>query len=338
MTQSHRLAIIEVGTKGVRLFVAERRDLPLGMQELESRGEQGFLGEHLAANQGRMSRGNIDRSLSHVRRLLDIAGRHRPDRIVLVGTEVFRRATNNEEFTRHLPAELPLRILSPEEEAIGSFLAAGWGFRETFRPGGCLLLLDLGGGSLEIVAGLQGDASLPVACISMRGMGTLALRDVWQKCGDQRDRPERLKSHLQAEIDSRQNHLVDLCQLVGGEPAGDRPVLVAGLGSTVTASAWRIHRRGGTKFSSDKVHGLQVSIEQLHDLREKLASQADGREADTVGAKKRLDLQLGLSAILTVSRSMGISNITACGAGLRFGLAFAFLHDIALVVDTLSQS
>src|SRR5205085_1812311 len=80
------------------------------------------------------------------------------DRVELVGTEVFRRAANVAVFRAGLPRGLALRVLRPEEEAAGSFLAACWGFRRTLPAEGNLILVDLGGGSTEVVAGVQGPA------------------------------------------------------------------------------------------------------------------------------------------------------------------------------------
>ena len=105
---------------------------PQGMEILESRGELGNLGEGLDHNGGRMNRQNIQLSLDYVRRYLRIAQSRHADRIELVGTEVFRRATNVGEFRALLPKPLSLWILKPEEEAVGSFLAAGWGLAQ--RP------------------------------------------------------------------------------------------------------------------------------------------------------------------------------------------------------------
>ena len=45
MSEFERIAVIEVGTKGIRLLVVQRRNPPEGMEVLESRGELGNLGK-----------------------------------------------------------------------------------------------------------------------------------------------------------------------------------------------------------------------------------------------------------------------------------------------------
>ena len=54
MSEFDRLAVIEVGTRGIRLLVVQRRDPPEGMEVLQSRGDLGNLGEGLDQNDGRM--------------------------------------------------------------------------------------------------------------------------------------------------------------------------------------------------------------------------------------------------------------------------------------------
>ena len=143
MSKPGRLAVVEVGSKGIRLLVAERRDLPEGMEVLRSLGDRGFLGEGLEQNQGRMRRGNIERSLGLVRKFLGMTESFDPERVELVGTEVFRRAANVDEFRAGLPRGRMLRVLRPEEEAAGSFLAACWGFRHALPKGGRLVLIPI---------------------------------------------------------------------------------------------------------------------------------------------------------------------------------------------------
>ena len=200
MSEFERIAVIEVGTKGIRLLVVQRRNPPQGMEILESRGELGNLGEGLDQNNGRMNPENMKLSLDYIRRYLQIAQSREPDRIELVGTEVFRRATNVEEFRALLPSPLSLWILKPEEEAVGSFLAACWGLRSLRLSIGQLVVIDLGGGSLELVGGIQANPPLPLASISMGAIGTLSLREAWM-LGARSPDPERsLAEYIEAEI------------------------------------------------------------------------------------------------------------------------------------------
>jgi exopolyphosphatase/pppGpp-phosphohydrolase len=333
MRKPGRLAVVEVGSKGIRLLVAERRDLPEGMEVLRSLGDRGLLGEGLEQNQGRMRRGNIERSLGLVRKFLGMTESFDPERVELVGTEVFRRATNVEEFRAGLPRGRMLRVLRPEEEAAGSFLAACWGFRHTLPKEGRLVLIDLGGGSTEVVSGVQGAPPCPQATVSMPSLGTLGLAGVWRRGSTLTHRDEELRQYLETELARQEEALARL------RPASDAavPLLIAGVGSTVTDSAWLLKHNSRRKFRSDDVHGLVTGVTDLESLRRNLLvalhAGAVGRETlEDMGIEDAEGHQLGLAVLLALLHRLAAPAITACGYGLRFGLAYAFLNDIPLTL------
>ena len=323
MTRPERLAVIEIGSKGIRMLVAERREPPEGMMILESKGGQSNLGEGLEKNQGRMQRENIHRSVALVQEYQALAERFQPDQVVVVGTEVLRRTANVDEFRDRLPKPLDLRVLQPEEEAVGSFLAACWGFRHDVPAGGQLILVDLGGGSLEVVGGIQGISPLPLRSISWPGMGTLALREVWHRCPEPLRREAELTRHIEAGIRS---HATELAFF--RHPHGS--VLVAGLGSTVTDSAWVLHLGNRDKYRSDLVHGLRAGVKELKDLRRRLRETALAE--NPLGLPDPLGQQLGLAALLAILRFLEVPALAACGTGLRFGVAYAMLHGLPLTL------
>jgi exopolyphosphatase/pppGpp-phosphohydrolase len=342
MSVSERLAVIEVGTKGIRLLVVQRGTRPHGMDILESRGELGNLGEGLDQNHGRMKRENIQLSLEHVQNYLKIAESKDPARIELVGTEVFRRATNVEEFTTLLPESLSLWILKPEEEAVGSFVAACWGLRD-MRPGlGQIVVIDLGGGSLEVVGGLQAKPPLPLASVSMGAIGPLSLREAWTRSVRSPDSAPKLADYIEAEIGRHADELAAFRVPDGRASSGPGKLLVAGLGSTVTDSAWILNGRSLSRYKSKDVNGLSTSRENLQRLRDELLRMSGLGQAPASslshGIKDPLGHQLGLAALLAVMDALGVGTITACGTGLRFGLAYAFLHGIPLAIPGAGSS
>ena len=279
---------------------------------------------------------NIELSLDYVRRYLKLAQTRDPERIELVGTEVFRRATNVEEFSDLLPKPLSLWVLKPEEEAVGSFLAACWGLRKMRPAIGQIVVIDLGGGSLELVGGLQASPPLPLASVSMGAIGTLSLREAWLR-GARSSNPEQsLREYIAAEIDSHAEDFSAFRGPGGAGPAGARKLVVAGLGSTVTDSAWVLNGKSLGRYKSKEVNGLSATRANLQRLRDELLTMTGLREpppsALSHGIKDMLGHQLGLAALLAVMDALGAEAITACGTGLRFGLAYAFLHKIPLEI------
>lgn len=319
-----RIGLIEVGTKGVRLLVAARRPPPEDMAVLKSIGQQGFLGDGLETNGHRMRSAAMKRSAHHVRRFVQIAHALRVHRTILVGTEVCRRATNVGEFQRMLPRGLHLRVLAPEEEAVGSFLSAAWGFRDRLSRDTRLLVIDLGGGSVEVVSGIPGSPPSPQACVSIQHLGTLALRSVWQRHAHPDERERVLQDHLRRSIEPHAATLAAMHAQAAGTP------FAAGLGSAVTDSAWALSGRPRKKFSSNGVNGMVVQADALHELRQRLLHESAAAARGHFGIRDIEAHQLGIAALLNVMNGLGIDRLTACGTGLRFGLCYAELHGLRL--------
>ena len=105
----------------------------------------------------------------------------------------------------------------------------------------------------------------------------------------------------------------------------------------MTDSAWLLKHNSRSKFRSGDVHGLPAGVADLEGLRRNLlAAQhlgAVGRETlEEMGIEDAEGHQLGLSVLLALLRRLDAPAITACGFGLRFGLAYAFLNDLPLAL------
>src|SRR5262249_50325498 len=131
---------------------------------------------------------------------------------------------------------------------------------------------DLGGGSTEVVAGVQGMPPSPQATVSMHGLGTLRLAEVWRHSPDLARREEELRQYLNAELARSHEALLRL------KPAANvtTPLLVAGVGSTVTDSAWLLKYNSRSKFRSGEVHGLGAGVADLEGLRRNLLAAMHG--------------------------------------------------------------
>ncbi len=307
------------------------------MEILESRGELGNLGEGLDQNGGRMNRREHPAQPGLRSTVPQMAQSRDPDRIELVGTEVFRRATNVEEFRDLLPKPLSLWILKPEEEAVGSFLAACWGLRNVRPSIGQLVVIDLGGGSLELVGGLQANPPLPLASVSMGAIGTLSLREAWMRGANSPDperaftntsRPRSAAMPMSSPRSEPRRGRADQC---GEAPGGGAGLDGDRLGLDPEREvAQSVQVEGGQWPDPHRVLNLQKLRDEL--LRMTGPGEPPHHRRLSHGIKDVLGHQLGLAALLAVMDALGAEAITACGTGLRFGLAYAFLHNIPLEI------
>jgi exopolyphosphatase/guanosine-5'-triphosphate,3'-diphosphate pyrophosphatase len=138
------VAVVDIGTNSTRLLVARVQDG--AVTELDRRSLVTRLGEGVDRT-GRLA----DAAQRRVLRVLDdfapaIAG---CDRRVAVLTSAVRDAENGAAFTRRVAEGygLDARTLTGDEEAALTFAGATAG-----REGGDVLVIDVGGGSTELVA------------------------------------------------------------------------------------------------------------------------------------------------------------------------------------------
>jgi len=158
-----RIAAIDIGTNSVLLLIMEDDGVVCDISEITRLGE------------GLRERGYI--LPEPARRTLEVISRwHKMylgavDETIIFGTHVLREAENASHFVESMKRSLDLevRILSPHEEAFYSYLSV---IRDREMDLQEFVLLDIGGGSTEVVEGnkdrLEAMTSLQVGCVTLR--------------------------------------------------------------------------------------------------------------------------------------------------------------------------
>jgi exopolyphosphatase / guanosine-5'-triphosphate,3'-diphosphate pyrophosphatase len=145
------IAVVDLGTNSTRLLVAEVRDGRV--RELERQSIVTRLGEGVDAS-GRLAEGAMDRVfevLTQYRRKID---EHAAATVVALATSAVRDSANGAEFRAEVRARfgIDIRIISGDEEARLTFLGA----TAARVDGATALVIDIGGGSTELVIGRPG--------------------------------------------------------------------------------------------------------------------------------------------------------------------------------------
>ena len=158
-------AVIDIGTNSVRLLIAQiwadqiRADQmkPLFRQTVIARLGEGMKGTILPRAGERVM--NV---LKEFRRLI---ANYEPEHIRLVGTQFLREADNAAEFRARVLEELgwDLEILSGVDEARLSYLGATRNLRINETP----VVLDIGGGSTEIMLSPEVGVSMPIGVLRL---------------------------------------------------------------------------------------------------------------------------------------------------------------------------
>ncbi|MFB6248087.1 MAG: exopolyphosphatase [Salinibacter sp.] len=253
-----RLATIDVGTNTAQLLVVEGDGSALRRVHAAERFVR--LGEGVDAH-GRIGTAAQDRLLGALRAHMQAAHEHGADRIVAAGTSALRDAANPDAVLGAVRDTLGLtiEILSGAAEAAWSFAAACAAFDALTGP---CLVVDIGGGSTELIAG-QGPSAhhpRPVDAITARASVDVGCVRLTERCfssqppgADEIDRAERL---------------VDAALRDAALDAGPAPTLI-GTAGTATALAL-VH--AGPDSTWDALHGggFALSHDDVRQWRERL--------------------------------------------------------------------
>ena len=208
-----------------------------------------------------------------------------------VATSGARRASDADSFFEALRAEtgLSVRTVSGEEEARLSFLGA----RSGLDCEGPVLVVDLGGGSTELVFG---DES-PEFAVSLEVGAVRLTEDVAPE-----DRADHLRTTL---FDLRLPRV----------PA--ETILVAGTATTLSAI-----RLGLEFWDGDAVHDSTLRGEDLERLRDRFdaASPGERLEMARIAPERAPYLGAGAAILAAVLRCVSVPKARVSDRGLRFGL------------------
>ena len=189
-----RLGVLDVGSNTVHLLVVDAHQ---GARPLPafSHKEELHLTDCLD-EQNRLTSDCAGRLVKFVNEALQIAEDKGVQELLAFGTSAVRDAANSEELLAWIEAESNVRIevLPGTEESRLTFLAArrwfGW-------SAGRLLLLDIGGGSLEIASGQDEDPSVAVSL----PLGANRLTREWFTSDPPtREEVRSLRKHVRVEI------------------------------------------------------------------------------------------------------------------------------------------
>ena len=154
------LQAIDIGTNSVRSIVVE---VPPGGTHriIDNEREMTRLGDGLATTD-QLDPDAVERTVAALKAMMDIGRSLGVTEVHAIATEAVRRASNGEELVRRLRDEvgLDVEVISAQEEGRLVWLSAASLTEGTATS----VVIDIGGGSVEIVQAVSGD---PVSIVSM---------------------------------------------------------------------------------------------------------------------------------------------------------------------------
>ncbi|MFJ4785351.1 Ppx/GppA family phosphatase [Streptomyces sp. NPDC088794] len=309
-----RLGVLDVGSNTVHLLVVDAhpgaRPLPAHSHKAELRLAQ------LLDEDGAIDPEGVDKLISVVREAVQAAEDKGVEEMLPFATSAVREASNADDVLARVQAEtgVELQVLTGAEEARLTFLAArrwfGW-------SAGKLLVLDIGGGSLEIAYGID---EAPDAAVSLP-LGAGRLTAGWLP-GDPPD-PDSIRAlrrHVRAQI----------ARTVGEFTRFGAPDHVVATSKTFRQLA----RIAGAARSTE---GLYVQRELKRESLEAWVPQLTGmttaQRADLPGVSEGRASQL-LAGALVAEGAMdlfGVETVEICPWALREGVILRRLDGMRAV-------
>jgi exopolyphosphatase/guanosine-5'-triphosphate,3'-diphosphate pyrophosphatase len=304
-----RLAAIDIGTNSLHMIVVRvRPDLSFEVidreKEMVRLGAGGLDGKALTPEA-------MQAALQVLSKFRRLAESHTVDEIVAVATSAVREAENGGEFLKTVAVETGIRprVISGTEEARLIHMAAAYGVG---AAGEVLVVIDIGGGSVEITRG-AGPAMENGRSFKL---GVIRLTERFVKSDPISPREERkLVRHIDADVDEHIQRI---------KRAGfDRVVGTSGTILSLGAIAVGHLGRGGPATLRNR----RVSAKQLHRVRRTMTSLNLEKRVRVPGLEpRRADLSpAGAVLIDTLVRRLAADEITLCDLSLREGVVLDYI-------------
>ena len=304
-----RYGALDIGTVTCRLLVADVEDGRI--IDVDKEYAITDLGVGVDAT-GRLSEAAIERVLACVDRYLEVLARydapeHPVRRLIAMATSASRDAENGPEFAARLAERgVTLAVIPGSREAQLTFLGASSDF-----PGENLLIVDIGGGSTEVVAGSFGTD--PVASRSF----DIGCRRVTERFfHDDPPTPGQMDAARQWIREAMAPYFEGLADIGF---AIDRVVAVAGTATSVVSI-----REAMETYDSSRVHKAVVTADELRTIEERLAAEPLEERRTTVGLdpKRAGVIVAGFVILEEVLALAGADAYTASESDILHGMIF----------------
>jgi exopolyphosphatase/guanosine-5'-triphosphate,3'-diphosphate pyrophosphatase len=299
-----RLGVLDVGSNTVHLQVVDTspgaRPNPTFNYKEELRLTQYINEDNLVSDEG------IEKLRGSIKRAIEQSASVQTQELLPFATSALREASNGEKIISAINKDfhIDLQVLTGEEEAKLTFLAArrwfGW-------SSGRLLVIDIGGGSLEMAAGV--DESPEIATSLPLGAGRLT-KDFLK--GD----PYTDKS-LRALRDHIENKLEQILPSLVKHQESDRAIATS---KTLRTLA----RLAGDWFDGT---GKNITVEAIRKISAKLSEMDENTRAKLPGVSENRASQIVAGSLVaeSVMRNLDIKELEVCPWALREGVVLKWM-------------
>lgn len=311
-----RVAVLDLGSNSFRLLVADVTP-DGGLFPADKDREMLHLGA-VVAEHGHLPPSEVKRAVSAAARLASTAKRAGVEQLFCVATSALREATNGPEVVADIEKAIgfPVEVISGQHEATLSYRGA---MASIVVEGKSQVLLDLGGGSLELAYGSE-------AGISQTFSEKLGVSRLHAEVGS----PERLSDKDETKVRKIVSSSLAALSL---PPTPDQ---IIGVGGTVRAIGGYISGRQ-SKWVSLSLNQASLQRFDIEETSRRLAplSTADRIDLEAVDSARALHLPIAATILSETLRVLNGQQLVLSDWGLRAGVIFEKLdipqptgHDI----------
>ncbi len=299
------LASIDLGSNSVILLIMEYDSASSSIIKISDYYTTPRISENLTVSDGisELAIGRLESVLMEFDRLIKVSS---CEYVIVSATNAFRIAKNAIKLKELLEEKFKwkISILAGEEEAWISFLGA---IIPEYQTGNSLLI-DIGGGSTEVVFG---DSKKIVFRRSLQ-LGVVSLKELFFSS---------IKSNS---IDQARQHIVSkFSEIQVAIPVNIRTLAVAGTLTTLSAII-----NGVKNYSNDLVDNTALTLEQVADVSIQLQQMTPSEMRTLYGkiVEGREDLLVGGCLILEeFMKYFKINEVIVSTRGLRYGAIYDYL-------------
>ena len=307
--KAKRIAAIDIGTNSIHMIVAEARGRDYKVVDREKDMVQ--LGHGSLGGQP-LTDDAIDRGVTSMAKMSQLAKRWNVDEVVAVATSAVREAPNRRDFLKRVKDQsgITVRVISGEEEADLIFRAV----RSAVDIGtGTALAIDIGGGSVEFIVGTSKEiyhtASEPLGALRMAQRYML----------DNRPFPlaiDRCRKFVAAHLKKFRKRV----RRIGFDFALGTSGTIVSLAALCTDTP-----------TEDAGHALRtIELGALSNLIPELArySARDRAETFKIDERRSTTIVAGAVVLEQIMTELGIDSILACPVAIREGIVESRVTDL----------
>jgi exopolyphosphatase/guanosine-5'-triphosphate,3'-diphosphate pyrophosphatase len=299
-----RVAAVDLGSNSFHLVVARQTGGQLSF--VDRRKESVRIAAGLD-DDGNLTPEASERALECLRRFGEQLRHLPPETVRAVGTNTLRRARNASSFLRAAGRALghPVEVISGIEEARLIYLGVAGSLAAT---GGRRLVVDIGGGSTELIVG---EGAKPVLMESLY-MGCVGMSLRHFASGVKRKRWKRAELEAMQELE----HLQVRFRELGWQQAVGSSGTVRAVSNVARAAGWS---------------NGEITLPVLERLRDTLLEAGlPLPRLDGLSAERAPVFPGGVAVLLAVFRSLGIERMEVAGGALREGVLYDLLGRLQL--------